>query len=104
MAGIEWSQDGFQKRFRGLVRVAVDRLLHLAVAQARRAAHQATHELVAPLVALGIEPQMHGHAGAVLALDQRAELGRSDEHTSELQSLMRISYAGFCLKKKNQLT
>src|SRR3546814_3892420 len=26
--------------------------------------------------------------------------GRSDEHTSELQSLMRISYAGFCLKKK----
>src|SRR3546814_2549807 len=26
---------------------------------------------------------------------------RSEEHTSELQSLMRISYAGFCLKKKN---
>src|SRR3546814_9512358 len=33
--------------------------------------------------------------------------GRSEEHTSELQSLMRISYAVFCLKKKkklNQLT
>src|SRR3546814_2968634 len=28
--------------------------------------------------------------------------GRSDEHTSELQSLMRISYAVFCLKKKKQ--
>src|SRR3546814_8036825 len=28
-------------------------------------------------------------------------LGRSEEHTSELQSLMRISYAVFCLKKKN---
>src|SRR3546814_10822658 len=27
---------------------------------------------------------------------------RSDEHTSELQSLMRISYAVFCLKKKKQ--
>src|SRR3546814_6308078 len=27
-------------------------------------------------------------------------LCRSEEHTSELQSLMRISYAGFCLKKK----
>src|SRR3546814_9521648 len=27
---------------------------------------------------------------------------RSDEHTSELQSLMRISYAVFCLKKKNK--
>src|SRR3546814_2519496 len=29
-------------------------------------------------------------------------LPRSEEHTSELQSLMRISYAGFCLKKKNK--
>src|SRR3546814_4799242 len=29
------------------------------------------------------------------------ELRRSEEHTSELQSLMRISYAVFCLKKKN---
>src|SRR3546814_6022216 len=29
---------------------------------------------------------------------------RSEEHTSELQSLMRISYAVFCLKKKNQIT
>src|SRR3546814_9826584 len=29
------------------------------------------------------------------------QIGRSEEHTSELQSLMRISYAVFCLKKKN---
>src|SRR3546814_8241348 len=29
--------------------------------------------------------------------------GRSEEHTSELQSLMRISYAVFCLKKKNKI-
>src|SRR3546814_10067479 len=32
------------------------------------------------------------------------EAARSEEHTSELQSLMRISYAVFCLKKKNTLT
>src|SRR3546814_5957388 len=31
----------------------------------------------------------------------KAAQGRSEEHTSELQSLMRISYAVFCLKKKN---
>src|SRR3546814_7680776 len=31
-------------------------------------------------------------------------VGRSEEHTSELQSLMRISYAVFCLKKKKQQT
>src|SRR3546814_2914770 len=32
--------------------------------------------------------------------DQDLLVGRSEEHTSELQSLMRISYAVFCLKKK----
>src|SRR3546814_10566279 len=33
----------------------------------------------------------------------RAASGRSEEHTSELQSLMRISYAVFCLKKKKKI-
>src|SRR3546814_7071998 len=45
-----------------------------------------------------------GRAGVVL--DQMQENGvitqRSEEHTSELQSLMRISYAVFCLNKKNK--
>src|SRR3546814_3217418 len=34
----------------------------------------------------------------------RAPRSRSEEHTSELQPLMRISYAVFCLKKKNHKT
>src|SRR3546814_8080459 len=34
----------------------------------------------------------------------RVPPARSEEHTSELQSLMRISYAVFCLKKKNKIT
>src|SRR3546814_15339581 len=34
----------------------------------------------------------------------RGDVDRSEEHTSELQSLMRISYAVFCLKKKIQIT
>src|SRR3546814_3705311 len=33
----------------------------------------------------------------------RGAKARSEEHTSELQSLMRISYAVFCLKKKNKM-
>src|SRR3546814_4350142 len=37
-----------------------------------------------------------------LRLEQQMEGQRSEEHTSELQSLMRISYAVFCLKKKKQ--
>src|SRR3546814_1026319 len=40
----------------------------------------------------------HHHAVAEHADHRRAD--RSEEHTSELQSLMRISYAVFCLKKK----
>src|SRR3546814_3884403 len=39
-------------------------------------------------------------AARIAALESIAEQLRSEEHTSELQSLMRISYAVFCLKKK----
>src|SRR3546814_3085272 len=46
--------------------------------------------------ACGLASPVIGEEGTVLAL---AEV-RSEEHTSELQSLMRISYAVFCLKKK----
>src|SRR3546814_7298484 len=38
------------------------------------------------------------HEGDTLVY--KGNVGRSEEHTSELQSLMRISYAVFCLKKK----
>src|SRR3546814_3906574 len=41
-------------------------------------------------------------AKIVEATDGGADYSRSEEHTSELQSLMRISYAVFCLKKKTQ--
>src|SRR3546814_2350782 len=37
-------------------------------------------------------------------LGDEGRIGRSEEHTSELQSLMRISYAVFCLKKKTSLS
>src|SRR3546814_2161729 len=40
------------------------------------------------------------HGGDHVTIEILIEPGRSEEHTSELQSLMRISYAVFCLKKK----
>src|SRR3546814_1904554 len=43
-----------------------------------------------------------GSAAAVIGAVVILRTGRSEEHTSELQSLMRISYAVFCLKKKKQ--
>src|SRR3546814_9467932 len=58
----------------------------------------------------GVELTCEGHCDTVaaeqvlIATGRRPNsdgLGRSEEHTSELQSLMRISYAVFCLKKTN---
>src|SRR3546814_208262 len=50
--------------------------------------------------------ELNGDANAVLAPENiwtpESNAGRSEEHTSELQSLMRISYAVFCLQKKNK--
>src|SRR3546814_8347896 len=45
----------------------------------------------------------HRHAAAATAGRAPGLLRRSEEHTSELQSLMRLSYAVFCLKKKTHL-
>src|SRR3546814_7783037 len=48
--------------------------------------------------------QTGDHAGSLRLLPSNKPhiLSRSEEHTSELQSLMRISYAVFCLKKKTK--
>src|SRR3546814_2118562 len=47
------------------------------------------------------KPPPHAAANSALPLQRKFD-GRSEEHTSELQSLMRNSYAVFCLKKKKQ--
>src|SRR3546814_7510476 len=70
---------------------------------------------IAQIVAgLAVDIKRDRHAPCALARDhpvgpsfhhgQDAVLRRSEEHTSELQSLMRISYAVFCLKKKKTRT
>src|SRR3546814_2517386 len=61
------------------------------------------------VVLLGvIQPALLSTFGSALVVTGVALLcialwGRSEEHTSELQSLMRISYAVFCLKKKKKI-
>src|SRR3546814_3071584 len=44
----------------------------------------------------------HSHPHLISAIQKQAATLRSEEHTSELQSLMRISYAVFCLTTKKQ--
>src|SRR3546814_1588427 len=89
-------------------------------ARARPVAHPAAGQRLHQ--GLAVHPGDHQHLAAVVLLRHRADEalrvegnglfqgggkivhGRSEEHTSELQSLMRISYAVFCLKKQNKIT
>src|SRR3546814_3794661 len=73
--------DLVARRHRGIAH-RLDNLAHIVDAGVRRGVHL-DHVDMAPL----------GYGAAGFA-------DRSEEHTSELQSLMRISYAVFCLKKK----
>src|SRR3546814_6215576 len=63
-----------------------------------------TEQGVASLRGLDLEARRRALIGvahpAFREMLERAAMERSEEHTSELQSLMRISYAVFCLKKK----
>src|SRR3546814_2557033 len=83
-------------------RVAVDRRLAF---EGHRHRHLHVHgpgQLVA--VDLAILDVERTHGARILPCERIAVAldGRSEEHTSELQSLMRISYAVFCLTKKNK--
>src|SRR3546814_4833063 len=67
----------------------------------RAAAHRPEAAALCSGLVLGcVELCLAGGVGAVLVGLGEA---RSEEHTSELQSLMRISYAVFCLKKKTNI-
>src|SRR3546814_5057785 len=59
---------------------------------------------IAPRSYIGLNEQLGAHQSfgerLVNHKEHFVETDRSEEHTSELQSLMRISYAVFCLKKK----
>src|SRR3546814_4265176 len=100
---------------------AGQRAVEIAQAPVLQAVNQAVHLELLPAAPgiehdrrlgdaahLGDDVQLAEPVEALLVVGQALELGRaalrgvarSEEHTSELQSLMRISYAVFCLKKK----
>src|SRR3546814_9406381 len=58
--------------------------------------------LVLAMIILGGTGNLFGAVVGAFILVLLPEVLRSEEHTSELQSLMRISYAVFCLKKKKK--
>src|SRR3546814_6172070 len=80
---------------REAARTAIAKLRELGIG--RMIMISGDHQKVAESIAaeVGID-----EAWGDLMPDQKVDAIRSEEHTSELQSLMRISYADFCLKKK----
>src|SRR3546814_7676648 len=92
---------------RGVVQFNEERVLRLDVVVERSTQHARLFADVAhrcPAIAFsGEQPRSNLHdltasAGTLVTRSKRRDRARSEEHTSELQSLMRISYAVFCLK------
>src|SRR3546814_4583024 len=95
----DWSSDVCSSDLQGYPGLALWLLLHgVGIVQLERLrrryrkTRRAEEQWIAPLATA----LQHGHIVYLV--------GRSEEHTSELQSLMRNSYAVFCLKKKQQHT
>src|SRR3546814_2243089 len=85
--GVQFGEPAIEDRFRGRDELENDRFALAEVVTDRRDHCRQLHA----------EKKL-----AEEALLCGLEAGRSEEHTSELQSLMRISYAVFCLKKNKQ--
>src|SRR3546814_3491137 len=74
-----------------------------AVEQVERRGLRVTRaELTHDPFGMNVDPHFGRDARGEIIEIEAGELLRSEEHTSELQSLMRISYAVFCLKKKKK--
>src|SRR3546814_3443175 len=108
-------ETGFQDKYDGIIR---DYRNAAALPDGEEALHALDAEGIAEVAAglarefedhvltelIAYQPRIVETAKATLIATRNdiiKDIGRSEEHTSELQSLMRISYSVFCLKKNN---
>src|SRR3546814_1553100 len=99
----------FRSRMAGIKSIVLRRL-RLPLIRPYRLAYRTFEEFEPYMVEVEDEEGRKGFADAHISPGSSSETRdggwqfclRSEEHTSELQSLMRISYAVFCLKKKNK--
>src|SRR3546814_8932709 len=94
-AGPGYGGSCFPKDTLALMKTAQDHDAPLRLIEATIAVNEQRKRAMGRKVIAAMGGEVRGRTVAVL---------RSEEHTSELQSLMRISYAVFCLKKKKQNT
>src|SRR3546814_6757067 len=97
----DWSSDVCSSDLPG-------RYIHVGGDEATKDQWKANPAIQAKIKALGLKDEnalqgwFMARIGAYLEKHGRKLIGKSEEHTSELQSLMRISYAVFCLKQKTR--
>src|SRR3546814_1500602 len=82
------------------IRIAHPRLFHAPHRSARRIRTMSKFPIYSPCRMGDRLPRQRSSEGYESRIKRMSAFGRSEEHTSELQSLMRISYAVLCLKKK----
>src|SRR3546814_1465838 len=85
------------RRWKGRTKVLQTTSRYSAVAIAL---HWVIALLIVANIALGLGHELFGRANELAIMEAHKSIGRSEEHTYEIQSLMRNSYDVFCLKKK----
>src|SRR3546814_6102066 len=94
--------------FRSFPNLTIERNIAFGLENSGRPRAEVTRRVAELLDLVGLDDQRGKYPAQLSGGQQqrialaRAIASRSEEHTSELQSLMRISYAVFCLKKKNK--
>src|SRR3546814_3966447 len=88
---------GFAPNIEGWLLPFASKLSTSSSAHAHRPITQAVHDEGGKIALQILHAGRYGYSPLSVSASR---IKRSEEHTSELQSLMRISYAGFCLKKK----
>src|SRR3546814_4950793 len=89
-------------RIRAMMPIRIEAILSMAPMSHGVRGPARAFRFVAVSTRFVLLPWVHATRIILGSFPHRSAGCRSEEHTSELQSLMRISYAVFCLKKKNK--
>src|SRR3546814_5337820 len=99
-----WEEEGQVQfgRARCFIRLQLFEVLQTVFANYSGSVFEDARKIQARVRGIQARRRFHIRKNAISIVGQFVAAKRSEEHTSELQSLMRISYAVFCLKKKTE--